>query len=408
MPPKMKAKGLKILAAATLFLLSFIPFQTENLLLILAYILVGYEIIYKAFRNILKGKIFDENFLMTIATLGAFAIGEYKEAVAVMLFYQVGEWFQNYAVDKSRKSVMDLMNIRPDYAWVYRNNEFQKVSPDEVKKGETILVKPGEKIPLDGIILDGISSLDTRALTGEVVPRRVQKKDKVLNGCINKEGLLKIKVTGEFSTSTVSKILELVENASSRKSESENFISKFARYYTPIVVLIAVLLAVIPPVFFHASPTIWLYRALSFLVVSCPCALVISIPLSFFGGLGAASKMGILIKGSNYLEALAHTEIIVCDKTGTLTEGVFQVQKIEPVDISAKELLKYATYAEYYSNHPISMSLKEAYAKRIDEKKIKEIQEIRGEGIMAKIAEKKVLVGNEKLMNRYKIKFTKR
>ncbi len=407
MPPKMKAKGLKILAAATLFLLSFIPFQTENLLLILAYILVGYEIIYKAFRNILKGKIFDENFLMTIATLGAFAIGEYKEAVAVMLFYQVGEWFQNYAVDKSRKSVMDLMNIRPDYAWVYRNNEFQKVSPDEVKKGETILVKPGEKIPLDGIILDGISSLDTRALTGEVVPRRVQKKDKVLNGCINKEGLLKIKVTGEFSTSTVSKILELVENASSRKSESENFISKFARYYTPIVVLIAVLLAVIPPVFFHASPTIWLYRALSFLVVSCPCALVISIPLSFFGGLGAASKMGILIKGSNYLEALAHTEIIVCDKTGTLTEGVFQVQKIEPVDISAKELLKYATYAEYYSNHPISMSLKEAYAKRIDEKKIKEIQEISGEGIMAKIAEKKVLVGNEKLMNRYKIKFTK-
>lgn len=407
MPPKMKAKGLKILAAATLFLLSFIPFQTENLLLILAYILVGYEIIYKAFRNILKGKIFDENFLMTIATLGAFAIGEYKEAVAVMLFYQVGEWFQNYAVDKSRKSVMDLMNIRPDYAWVYRNNEFQKVSPDEVKKGETILVKPGEKIPLDGIILDGISSLDTRALTGEVVPRRVQKKDKVLNGCINKEGLLKIKVTGEFSSSTVSKILELVENASSRKSESENFISKFARYYTPIVVLIAVLLAVIPPVFFHASPTIWLYRALSFLVVSCPCALVISIPLSFFGGLGAASKMGILIKGSNYLEALAHTEIIVCDKTGTLTEGVFQVQKIEPVDISAKELLKYATYAEYYSNHPISMSLKEAYAKRIDEKKIKEIQEISGEGIMAKIAEKKVLVGNEKLMNRYKIKFTK-
>ena len=407
MPPKMKAKGLKILAAATLFLLSFIPFQTENLLLILAYILVGYEIIYKAFRNILKGKIFDENFLMTIATLGAFAIGEYKEAVAVMLFYQVGEWFQNYAVDKSRKSVMDLMNIRPDYAWVYRNNEFQKVSPDEVKKGETILVKPGEKIPLDGIILDGISSLDTRALTGEVVPRRVQKKDKVLNGCINKEGLLKIKVTGEFSSSTVSKILELVENASSRKSESENFISKFARYYTPIVVLIAVLLAVIPPVFFHASPTIWLYRALSFLVVSCPCALVISIPLSFFGGLGAASKMGILIKGSNYLEALAHTEIIVCDKTGTLTEGVFQVQKIEPIDISAKELLKYATYAEYYSNHPISMSLKEAYAKHIDEKKIKETQEISGEGIMAKIAEKKVLVGNEKLMNRYKIKFTK-
>lgn len=407
MPPKMKAKGLKILAAATLFLLSFIPFQTENLLLILAYILVGYEIIYKAFRNILKGKIFDENFLMTIATLGAFAIGEYKEAVAVMLFYQVGEWFQNYAVDKSRKSVMDLMNIRPDYAWVYRNNEFQKVSPDEVKKGETILVKPGEKIPLDGIILDGISSLDTRALTGEVVPRRVQKKDKVLNGCINKEGLLKIKVTGEFSASTVSKILELVENASSRKSESENFISKFARYYTPIVVLIAVLLAVIPPVFFHASPTIWLYRALSFLVVSCPCALVISIPLSFFGGLGAASKMGILIKGSNYLEALAHTEIIVCDKTGTLTEGVFQVQKIEPIDISAKELLKYATYAEYYSNHPISMSLKEAYAKHIDEKKIKETQEISGEGIMAKIAEKKVLVGNEKLMNRYKIKFTK-
>lgn len=407
MPTKMKTNGLKILTASILFLLSFIPFQTENIPLILAYILVGYEIIFKALRNILKGKIFDENFLMTIATLGAFAIGEYKEAVAVMLFYQIGEWFQNYAVDKSRKSVMDLMNIRPDYAWVYRNNEFQKVSPEEVKKGEIVLVKPGEKVPLDGVIIEGVSSLDTRALTGEVIPKRVCEKDEVLNGSINNEGLLKIKVTGEFSTSTVSKILELVENASSRKSESENFISKFARYYTPIVVLIALLLVVIPPLFFRASFNVWLYRALSFLVVSCPCALVISIPLSFFSGLGAASKMGILIKGSNYLEALAHTEIIVCDKTGTLTEGVFKVQKIEPIDITAKELLKYATYAECYSNHPISISLKEAYAKRIDEKKIKETQEISGEGIMAKIEKKNVLVGNEKLMNAYKIKFTK-
>ena len=362
----------------------------------------------KALRNIFKGKVFDENFLMTVATIGAFCIGEFPEAVAVMLFYQVGELFQSYAVDKSRKSVASLMDIRPDYANVYREDEVERVDPDEVNIGEIILVKPGEKIPLDGVVVEGESMLNTQALTGEAVPRKVSISDEVLSGCINNDGILKIKVSKEFGESTVSKILDLVENASSRKSKSENFISKFAKYYTPIVVIIAVLLAIIPPlVMKEALFSDWLYRALSFLVVSCPCALVISIPLSFFGGIGASSKIGVLIKGSNYLEALASAEIVVCDKTGTLTEGVFKVQKISAYGYSDDDLLRYAAYAEVFSNHPISLSLKQAYNKEINEKFVTKTQEISGKGVLAKVDGKMVLVGNEKLMREYNIKFKK-
>ncbi len=380
----------------------------NNISFVIAYIIIGYDIFLKAFRNIFKGKVFDENFLMTVATIGAFCIGEFPEAVAVMLFYQVGELFQNYAVDKSRKSVASLMDIRPDYANVYRKDEIERVDPDGVNIGEIILVKPGEKIPLDGVVVEGESMLNTQALTGESVPRKVSINDEVLSGCINGDGILKIKVNKEFGESTVSKILDLVENASNRKSKSENFISKFAKYYTPVVVIVAVLLAIIPPLVIKETLfSEWLYRALSFLVVSCPCALVISIPLSFFGGIGAASKMGILIKGSNYLEALASTEIVVCDKTGTLTEGVFKVQKIDAIGYSDNDLLKYAAYAESFSNHPISLSLKHAYNKEIDEKLVSKTQEISGKGVKALVNGKIVLVGNEKLMKEYDIKFKK-
>lgn len=410
MNKKMNKQLIRIIVSLILILASFfLQFETDlynNILFVLGYIIVGYDIVLKAIRNIFKGKIFDENFLMTIATIGAFGIGEFPEAAAVMLFYQVGELFQSYAVDKSRKSVASLMDIRPDYANVYRESEIEKVDPDEINVGEIILVKPGEKIPLDGIIIEGESMLNTQALTGESIPRKASVGDEVLSGCINNEGTLKIKVSKEFEASTVSKILELVENASSRKSKSENFISKFAKYYTPIVVIVAVLLAVVPPIILKdASFSDWLYRALSFLVVSCPCALVISIPLSFFGGIGAASKIGILIKGSNYLEALSNSEIVVCDKTGTLTEGIFKVQKIEAIGYSDNDLLKYAAYAENFSNHPISLSLKQAYGKEINEKLIYEPKEISGKGVKALIDDKHVLVGNEKLMKEYKIKF---
>ena len=410
MDQKMKKQLIRIIIAFLLVIVSFlIKFENElynNILYIIAYIIVGYDIVLKAIRNIFKGKVFDENFLMTVATIGAFCIKEFPEAVAVMLFYQVGELFQSYAVDKSRKSVASLMDIRPDYANVYRDDEIEKVDPDEVNIGEIILVKPGEKIPLDGIVIEGESMLNTQALTGESVPRKVTLNDEVLSGCINNDGILKIKVTKEFGESTVSKILDLVENASSRKSKSENFISKFAKYYTPIVVIIAILLAIIPPII-GASFNDWLYRALSFLVVSCPCALVISIPLSFFGGIGAASKIGVLVKGSNYLEALASTEIVVCDKTGTLTEGVFEVQKIETIGFSKEDLLKYATYAESFSNHPISLSLKQTYGKEINEKLVTKTKEISGEGVEALVNGKIVLVGNEKLMKEYNIKYQK-
>ena len=343
---------------------------------------------------------------MTIATLGAFSIGEFPEAVAVMLFYQIGELFQDYAVDKSRKSISSLMEMKPDFANRKREEKIEKVSPEEVKIGEEIVVKPGEKVPLDGIILDGNSLLDTSALTGEPVPKQVKIGDEILSGTINQTGVLNIKVTKEFGESTVCKILELVENASSKKSKSENFITKFAKYYTPIVVIIALILAVVPPFIFKVGNfTDWLYRALSFLVVSCPCALVISIPLSFFGGIGGASKVGVLVKGSNYLEALAKTDTIVFDKTGTLTKGVFEVQKIEAVDRTNEELLEITAKAEYYSNHPISQSLKKAYQKQIDTSQIKQTQEIAGLGIKAIVQEKEIFVGNEKLMIENQIEY---
>jgi cadmium-exporting ATPase len=410
---QMKKRGVKIIISAILFVLALvIPFSNElinNGLFIISYLVVGFEILKKAVRNIFRGKIFDENFLMAVATIGAFAIGEFPEAVAVMLFYQVGELFQSYAVDKSRKSIASLMDIRPDYANIEKDGKVEKVDPDEVKIGDIIIVKTGEKIPLDGVVVDGTSSLDTMALTGESVPRVVKTEDEVLSGCINKDGLLKIRVTKEFGESTVSKILDLVENASSKKSKSENFITKFAKYYTPTVVIIAVLLAFIPPIILKDFSTfsVWLYRALSFLVVSCPCALVISIPLSFFGGIGGASKMGILIKGSNYLEALANTETVVFDKTGTLTEGIFEVQDIYAEGIEKDELLRIVAHAENYSNHPIAKSVKKAYNKEIDEKIIKNPQELSGKGIWAKIDEKDILVGNEKLMLEEKIDFKK-
>lgn len=416
MTKKMKKKLIFILVALVLFVGAFLcpaVLQEElpilqTILFVLAYLLVGFEVLKKAFRNLLKGHVFDENFLMSVATLGAFGIGELEEAVAVMLFYQVGEFFQSYAVDKSRKSVAALMDIRPDYANVYRNGEIVKVNPDDANIGEMILVKPGEKVPLDCTVVAGDGMLNTLALTGEATPRHVGENDSVLSGSISIDGTLKLKVDKEFGESTVSKILELVENASSRKSKSENFISKFARFYTPIVVGIAVLLAFVPPLFLGWNTfSTWIYRALSFLVVSCPCALVISIPLSFFAGIGASAKCGILIKGSNYLEALSKTKMIVCDKTGTLTEGVFQVQEVDAIGYSDAELLKFAAYAEYYSNHPISLSLRNAYGKDIDEVRITKNKEFSGKGVESIVDGKKVLVGNEKLMTEKKISITK-
>ena len=408
----MKKKLIKIILALILFAFSMIiKFENvwiNNILFVISYIIVGFEIIIKALRNIFRGKVFDENFLMTIATIGAFGIGEFPEAVAVMLFYQIGELFQDYAIDKSRKSISDLMDIKPDYANIEKNGNIQKVSPDSVKIGDTIIVKPGERVPLDGVVIEGTSNLDTKALTGESLPRNAKKDDEILSGSINLNSILKIKVTKEYNESTVSRILDLVENASSKKSKSENFITKFAHYYTPIVVFIALILAVIPPIIIKETTfSQWIYRALSFLVVSCPCALVISIPLSFFGGIGGASKIGILIKGSNYIEQLAKTEIIVFDKTGTLTEGAFDVQKIEAIGINKEELLKIIAYAENYSNHPISQSVKRAYNKKIDEKQIKKYEELAGRGIIATIGEYEVVVGNEELMKERKIKFEK-
>ena len=407
----MKKKGIKIIVSLILFLIAMIiNFDNELInkgIFIIAYIIVGLEIVRKALRNIFRGKVFDENFLMTVATVGGFGIGEFPEAVAVMLFYQVGELFQSYAVDKSRKSIASLMDIRPDYANIEKDGKVLKVDPDDVKIGDIIIIKPGEKVPLDGIVIEGNTSLDTKALTGESLPREIVPGDEILSGSINISGLVKVKVSKEYGESTVSKILDLVENASSKKSKSENFITKFAKYYTPIVVIIAILLVVVPVIFFGGEFSDWIYRALSFLVVSCPCALVISIPLSFFGGIGGASKMGILIKGSNYLEAIASTEIIVFDKTGTLTEGIFEVQKINPKDIDENDLLENAAYAECYSNHPISLSIKRAYGKQIDKSKIKSTEELSGRGIVAIINGKNVLVGNEKLLNENNIEFEK-
>lgn len=408
----MKKRLIKIILAVILYVVALVgKFENEwinNTIFFLSYIIIGFDVLKEAIENIFKGEIFDENFLMSVATIGAFFIGEFPEAVAVMLFYQIGELFQSYAVDKSRKSISSLMDIRPDYANLYIDGKIEKVNPNEVRIGDTIVVKPGEKIPLDGFIIEGETTLDTKALTGESLPREAVKGDNVLSGCININGLIKVQITKAYGESTVSKILDLVENASSKKTKSENFITKFARYYTPIVVGIAVILAIVPPlVIKEASFLDWIYRALSFLVVSCPCALVISIPLSFFGGIGGASKIGILIKGSNYLEALTNTEIVVFDKTGTLTQGVFEVQRVETIEITEKELLKLAAYSENYSNHPIAKSIKKAYGEEIDEKQIEKIEELSGLGIVANIEGKEIFVGNEKLMKEKQIKFTK-
>ena len=401
---------MKILVGAVVYIFGLL-YTTDNSIVslcifLLAFIIIGGDIVLKAVRNILRGQVFDENFLMSIATIGAFSISDYAEGVAVMLFYQVGELFQKYAVDKSRKSIANLMDIRPDYANVQRGETLEKVDPDEVNIGDVIVVKAGEKIPLDAEVVDGNSMVDTSALTGESAPREVSQGDNILSGCININGLLTARVTKEFGESTVSKILDLVENAGSKKSKSENFITKFARYYTPAVVIVAALLAIIPPLVLEgATFSDWLYRALVFLVISCPCALVISIPMSFFGGIGGASRNGILVKGSNYLEALAKTEIVVFDKTGTLTKGVFKVQEVAPDGISKEKLLEMTAYAESYSNHPISLSLKQAYGKKIDGTRITDVEEIFGHGVIATIDGKIVAAGNVKLMRKLEIPF---
>ena len=383
-----------------------LPTLAELAFLIVAYVILGWDVVWQAVKNITRGQVFDEHFLMSVSTIGAFAIGEYPEAVAVMLFYQVGEFFQSLAVKRSRKSISDLMDIRPDSATVKRNGVLQVVSPESVAVGEIIVVKPGEKIPLDGIVVDGESMLDTKALTGESVPRSIRKGDEALSGCINQSGLLTLKVTKSFGESTVSKITDLVENASARKAPTENFITTFARYYTPVVVGMAAVLAIIPPLVLGGGWSEWLRRGFVFLIVSCPCALVISIPLTFFGGIGAASKRGVLVKGSNYLEALNKVSVVVFDKTGTLTKGVFEVANIIPAAGYQKEqVLEYAAQAESYSNHPIAKSILATYGKPIDQKQFSDFEEISGHGISVMVQGKKVLAGNSKLMESEKIAY---
>ena len=409
MTRKLKKRLTKIIIGAGIFAVAIIlshmlPILEDyyiNLFLFLAaYFVIGGDVVKKACTNIAKGQIFDENFLMLIATVGAFFVGEYHEAVAVMLFYQVGEWFQSYAVNNSRKSIKELMNIRPDYANVIRNGVEQMVSPDEVKIDEIIIVKPGERIPLDGAVTDGSTTLDTMALTGESMPREAAVDDAVISGCINLTGVIRVRVTKTFAESTVTKILDLVENATSKKAETENFITRFAKYYTPGVVIAAALLAVLPPVLMHQEFSVWLYRALSFLVISCPCALVISIPLSFFGGLGGASKAGILVKGSTYLEQLAKAEIVVMDKTGTLTKGNFAVKEIVPLHegFTKERLLEVTALAEMYSNHPISVSIKKEYGKELHESRLERTEEMAGFGVKTIVDGIVYYVGNDKLM----------
>ena len=374
----------------------------------MAYLIAGYDIIFKALKNIIKGQVFDENFLMGIATLGAIGIKEYPEAVMVMVLYQIGEYLQDKAVEKSQNSITELMDIRPDYANIKKDGDLIKISPYEVKIGDTIIVKTGEKIPLDGIIIDGSATLDTSALTGESRPREVKIGDEAISGCINTNGLLKIRVIKEYGQSTVSKILDLVENASSKKTKTENFITKFAKIYTPVVVLAALFLAILPPLIFGSNFSVWINRALTFLVISCPCALVISVPLGFFAGIGGASKCGILVKGSSYLELLSKPETIVFDKTGTLTQGCFKVVKIVQQEGTTKEeLLELTAYAESYSNHPIALSIKKAYDKSIDKNKISEISEIAGNGVRAEINGCSILVGNENLLKNHNISYQK-
>lgn len=418
MNKKQKKMLVRIIVAALLVvLLTLIPESiigeksiVQLGLFLIPYLIIGYDILKKAFKGIRNKQVFDENFLMAVATIGAIILGDYKEGVAVMLFYQVGELFQSYAIGRSRKNISELMDIRPDYANIVSDGETKTVSPYEVPVGSVIVVKPGEKVPLDGIVIEGSASIDTSALTGESVPREVKYGDEIISGCINNSGLLKIETTKEFSESTVSKILDLVENASSKKSKSENFITKFARVYTPFVCYSALFLAVVPPIIggiatgeFEFSK--WIYRALTFLVISCPCALVISIPLTFFAGIGGASKAGILIKGSNYLEALSNAKIIAMDKTGTLTKGVFEVTKVNPVNISEEKLLYYAASAECYSTHPISISLVNAYAKEINKEEVTDVTEIAGHGVSAKVGNDTVSVGNDKLMKLKNVKY---
>lgn len=398
-----------IVAAAVLFAaggLLHLEGWAELGVYLICYAVIGWDIVWKAITNILHGQVFDENFLMTIATVGALILGEHSEGVAVMLFYQVGEWFQSYAVSKSRRSITSLMDIRPDYANIEKDGKLIQVDPEDVQIGDTIIVKPGERVPLDGKIIKGSSTLDTSALTGESMPREVEAGMEVISGCINQTGILTIQTTKEFGESTVAKILDLVENASDKKGRMENFITRFARYYTPVVVFAALALAVLPPLVTGQAFSIWIYRALTFLVISCPCALVISIPLSFFGGIGGASKIGVLVKGSNYLEALAYTETVVFDKTGTLTKGSFAVTEIQANGMTDEELLELAAYAEDYSNHPISLSIQKAYGKKIDNSRITDVQEIAGHGVQAVIDGMTVLAGNAKLMEREHIPYT--
>lgn len=408
MTRKQKRLLTRIIVAAVLFLagnLVPLPEWAEMGIFLICYAVAGWDIVWKAITNILHGQVFDENFLMTIATAGALILGEHSEGVAVMLFYQVGEWFQSYAVSKSRKSITSLMDIRPDYANIEQDGKLVQVDPDEVKIGDTIIVKPGERVPLDGKIIKGTSALDTSALTGESMPREVEPGMDVISGCINQTGILTIQTTKEFGESTVAKILDLVENASDKKGRTENFISRFARYYTPIVVFAALALALLPPLVLQQPFSTWIYRALTFLVISCPCALVISIPLSFFGGIGGSSRIGVLVKGSNYLESLAHAELVVFDKTGTLTKGSFAVTEIHPVDMEDSQLLELAAYAEDYSNHPISLSIKAAYGEKIDSSRISDVQEIAGHGVRAVIDGKQILVGNAKLMEKEHVRY---
>lgn len=402
-----------IIAFVLLVLLNFLPVDgyLRMALYMIPYLVIGYDILKKAFKGIMNRQVFDENFLMAVATIGAIALGDYQEGTAVMLFYQIGELFQSYAVGKSRRNISELMDIRPDYANIEQDGKLEKVDPDEVEVGTIIVVQPGEKIPIDGTIEDGNSTLNTSALTGESLPRDAKVGDEIISGCINMTGVLKIRTTKEFGESTVSKILDLVENSSSKKSRSENFISKFARYYTPAVCYSALVLAVIPPLcrmlFMGLSPEWgdWIYRALTFLVISCPCALVISIPLSFFAGIGGASNQGVLVKGSNYLETLSQTKIVVFDKTGTMTKGVFEVSGIHHNEMEDAKLLEYAAYAECSSSHPISKSLQKAYGKPIDRSRVTDIEEIGGNGVIAKVDGVSVAAGNAKLMNRLGIAY---
>ena len=408
MTKKQKHLLVRIIVAAVLFAaggLLHLEGWAELGVYLVCYAVIGWDIVWKAITNILHGQVFDENFLMTIATVGALILGEHSEGVAVMLFYQVGEWFQSYAVSKSRRSITSLMDIRPDYANIEKDGKLIQVDPEDVKIGDTIIVKPGERVPLDGKIIKGSSTLDTSALTGESMPREVESGMEVISGCINQTGILAIQTTKEFGESTVAKILDLVENASDKKGKMENFITRFARYYTPVVVFAALALAILPPLVTGQAFSIWIYRALTFLVISCPCALVISIPLSFFGGIGGASKIGVLVKGSNYLEALAYTETVVFDKTGTLTKGSFAVTEIHANGMEDGELLELAAYAEDYSNHPISLSIQKAYGKKIDNSRITDVQEIAGHGVQAVIDGLTVLAGNAKLMEREHIPY---